>query len=240
MQQSYVISGRDWNDTSWLQTGKSSTINWKRYKVTAFYNVLSTYLALFSCLQVTSVFCQLTRLLLMRTRKMNLLLMSLRGVLPSCWRICIVQPGAITPQANLMTPLNPGAHFPPRLLRGAVPHLSTTWGLMSTTFQPSKQGYLCVKKMSSGSWPLLVSFSKNHCNSPWNSRLHHLLLTLRSFPAAFSIIFFLPLGAVSKQRSRTFYSSPFIANSLMGRIFSTNRHIGYFPTLKKIFFYQSL
>lgn len=42
---------------------------------------------------------------------------------------------AITPQANLMTPLNPAAQFPLRHLRGTVPHFRTTWGLMNVTFQ---------------------------------------------------------------------------------------------------------
>lgn len=54
-------------------------------------------------------------------------------------------------------------------------------------------------------------------------------------------LFFLPLRTISKTgRSKTFHSFPLFETSLTGRIFPMNRRVGYFPTLKKIFFYQSL
>lgn len=47
------------------------------------------------------------------------------------------------------------------------------------TLQSSKQGIYVEKKkknkVSPGSCPLLVNVSTNHCNSPWKSRVHHLL-----------------------------------------------------------------
>lgn len=119
-------------------------LNWEKYKVTAFYSVLSTFLALFSCLQVTPIFFQLTRPLLLGVRQRSLLAMS-----PLTDLHCPA------PQANLRLP---------RALQ--IPQRGST---MRVAFQPSKQGYLCIKKMSSESWPLLVSFSTNHCNSPWTA-----------------------------------------------------------------------
>lgn len=107
-------------------------------------------------------------------------------VLPSAWHICIAPHhsfhlGAITSCAdvtNWLEPYSPIHTQAPQ--RGSTPFGgSCLWGLTSMTLQSSKQGIYVEKKkknkVSPGSCPLLVNVSTNHCNSPWKSRVHHLL-----------------------------------------------------------------
>ena len=103
-------------------------------------------------------------------------------VLPNAWCICIAPHRSFLPRATTLlckhdTWLEP---YSPTHTQAPQRGSTSFWGnclqgLTIMTLQPSKQEILWKKKVSSGSCPLLVNFSTNHCNSPWESREHHLL-----------------------------------------------------------------